>query len=152
MKDYKIPNIECNSKLQLTPDDGVRTRKVAEKDEVTATIQLSSNCILFGKHAQMAMNMENRFIKFYYDAVNKVVAWRIETSVTQSQLSLGWKLCKPNKVGQMVFAISNVLNNFTFKEGTKSLKKLVIKKHKDYSLLDPHTYYCVEINKTVHGK
>lgn len=140
---YKIEQPR-NKTLQLV-EFNVNKKHHREKDSVFASINGRFGVMSIGKNAMSYMDMNNKFIKFSYDAGNSVIAWKVRDSVSPEEISLGWKLVKLNHLGVFKIMVRAMLDQMNVKDG-KSYKKLEIKKYKDYKLLESNDlYYFIEI-------
>lgn len=133
-----------DKKLHLV-EYNVNKKHHREKDGVFASINGKFGMMTIGKNAIVAMEMKNKFVKLSYDAVNKAIAWKLRTSVSPEEISVGWRLVKLDRTGTFRITVRAILDQMLVKKD-KSYKKLEIKKYKDYKLLGSEDlYYFVEI-------
>lgn len=117
----------------------------------TATVSKKYGHIQFGKRAIRSLQMEGRFIKFFYDSAKNTIGWQIRSEAMSLGEAKVWKLVKLNKAGNASFSIVGIINSF--RGLTKdNYKKLEIKKYvvTNQSILEKgQQYFYVKVQDTI---
>lgn len=120
-----------------------KKRPVKHKKEATVSISRKFGRIAITKNTIINLGMENKFIRLYYDSVNKTIAWKVKNSVSLEEMKQGWKQIKISKYGLFMVGIKSILQMMNLRK--ENYTKLVVKKYKDYGLIDSDEYYYVNL-------
>lgn len=141
---------ETTKKLHLLPYYPRRGRIKDTSDEPTVTIFGKVGRIQFGRYAVEQMGMEGKFVKFYFDPIKKIVAWKITDRVEQHEMKL-WKVCRLHVNGVWQLTLKKMFAEF--QNSDKLLEKykyLPIQKYRntDMMALPNETYYFVQLKES----
>ena len=129
--------------IEYSPRSG-RARDTDSPPWVRLTIKDKS--ISFGIRTIAKLQMDNAFLKFFYEPTKKIVGWSIKKGLSEVELaSKKWRLVKPQPSGWTT-TIGGILSNFT-NNYSKPSYKLEIKRYVEQQ--DPfekgREYYYVQI-------
>ncbi len=141
---------ETTKKLHLLPYHPKRGRLKDTSDAPTITIFGKVGRIQFGRDAVEQMSMEGKFVKFYFDPIKRIVAWKITDKVDQREMKL-WKVCRLHVNGVWQLTLKKMFMEF---QGSDKLldkyKNLPIQKYRNVEMmaLPNETYYFVQLKET----
>lgn len=87
---------ETTKKLHLIPYTRAKGKAVDTSDAPTINLNRKSGVMWFGQSALNEMGMTDKFVRFYFEPVKKIIGWQIQEQVNQSEMKM-WKLCTPYK-------------------------------------------------------
>lgn len=123
-----------------------KAERDAKKESFTASIDVKSGYLRLGKPAIAKMNLDGKFVKFYFEPSKKIIGWKIKDSIGSSKEELSlWKPIIMGKKVQAILGIRGILSQFVgvSKENYKGLE---IKHYKDYGpLADGEELYYVKL-------
>lgn len=122
-------------------------KRAAKKDELRASVNVKYKHIRFPAAVVKTLDLQKMFIKFYFDEEKRAIGFRLQDVITLEEKKNGWRLCKPDKFGQITIQIGSCLEHFKFRDGDELFKKLKIERYRELGMLDPKTYYYVELKK-----
>lgn len=114
-----------------------------------ATIRRKQGTIQFPKRSVAILQMEGKFISFYYEATKKIVGWVIRDNLDEKLLhSKKYRLIKVGKSGGWTTTIKGIVKAFNGRLTEETYNKLEVKKYiEEEGILERGTiYYYVELN------
>lgn len=141
--------MENNTKVERTLNKlyliayNPKKRPVREKKEATISINNKYGRIMISERTIIELGMENKFMRVYYDSGHNVVAWKVKDSVSLEEMKQGWKQVKISKNRMFFLGIKSILQTMNLKND--KYHRLVVKKYKDYGMIDSDDYYYVNL-------
>lgn len=138
---------ETLKKIHFVPYTPGKGKPKDDSDSPTLTIFADKNRFQFNKKAITEMDMNGKFIKFFFEPTKKIIGWKIEKSIDQRMMK-EWKLVKMSKSGQYPVGIKNLLEIFRKQHKLqKEYRDLPIRKFRDNGLLSGpnNVYYYIEL-------
>lgn len=136
---------ETKRKIHFTSFEPFINRK--EKNELT--VGMTNGSLRLTKALITELDLNGKFIKFYYDPQRKIVGFRIEEEIDQRVMK-DWKIVKSNTTnGNWTVSIGKLLLNIPGGFSEKKYKNLPVKKYveKDDAIGRGMTYYYFELDK-----
>ncbi len=141
---------ETTKKIHFIAYESKRGRSKDVNDAPTMTLFVDKGMLQFSRYAIESMQMNNRFVRFFYDPTKKIIGWKVEDTVDQSEMKL-WRMCKTHKNGMWQVSIKRMLDMFQL--GRKGLAKVYrdmpVMKYRDIGLMTApnDTYFYVEVKE-----
>lgn len=139
---------ETTKKIHLLPYQPRRGRAKNQDDTPTVNVSIEKERIQFSRYAVEQMQMVGKFVRFYYDPVKKIIAWKVEDRVEQQEMKL-WRVCRVYKNGVWSFSIKKMIDLFQLgKKGLKSeYRNVPIQKYREVDVMSrPNdTYFFITL-------
>ena len=101
--------------------------------------------ITFNRACVEELKMQGQFIRFFYEPVKKIVAWKLDVKFSGDD-NKGWKLVVVRKNGSVIFSIGSMIRDFNGSLTQDSYRLDVRKNVVTQGLMDKgDTYYYVEV-------
>ncbi len=139
---------ETTNKINFLPYIPKRGRAKNTDAPPTITLFVEKGRMQFNRYAVDQMQMVGKFVRFFYEPTRKIIGWKVQDTVDQSEMKL-WKVCRTHKNGMWFISVNKMLDLFPL--GRKALspvyRDMVVKKYRDIGLLSKSndTYYFVEL-------
>lgn len=114
------------------------------------TLFVEKGMIQFPRYAIEQCHMQGRFVRFFYDPVQKIIGWKVEERVEQHDMKL-WKICRIHKNGIWQVSVRKMLDLFQL--GRKGLapiyRDMEVRKYREQGVMaKPNdTYFYVELKE-----
>lgn len=140
---------ETRKKLTLTAFDIVRGR---DKDTSPApTITFARGKLLFSKGLVRELDLNTKFIKFYYDPVKLVIAFQVKDQLPFENLKGAgrWRKVTVSRFGNWTVSLTKMVSK-TFGEEflTKLIQHIPVQKYREQNdiINRGEVYYFIELN------
>lgn len=129
-------------RFQFVNEDLFKLRGKPKKERVTCSINTKTGIISFSHSASQVLNLEKAFVKFYLDAVNKTIAFRINKDFLSLAETKNWRTVKKNSSATLSTSITPIIRALNDqKQLLPKYKKIEIKKWKDPGMIGDEYYY-----------
>lgn len=141
---------ETTNKINFIAYRPTRGRAKNVNDAPTITLFVSKGKIQFNRYALEQMQMQGKFVRFFYEPVKKVIGWKVESQVSQNDMKL-WRVCRTHENGVWLVSVQKMLDLFQL--GRKGLaptyRNMEVKKYRNVEMLSApnDTYFYVELKE-----
>lgn len=139
---------ETTRKMHLLSYTPKRGRRKDQSEVPTVTVFIEQGRMQFPRYAVEQMQMNGKFVRFYYDPVKKIIAWKVETKIEHADMKL-WKVCRTHKNGVWSVSIGKMIELFQLgKKGFSAIYRNVpIEKYREIGIMTKpnDTYFFIEL-------
>lgn len=138
---------ETTKKIHFTPYTIAKGRSVDTDPAPVATVNKKFGYLSFGGKAITEMDMDGKFIKFYFEPVKRIIGWQLRTEVKHEDMK-SWKLIKqlPNKTWKV--SVRKLLEQFNGRLTRESYSNTPVQKYREINPLSEYkneVFYFVEL-------
>lgn len=144
-----MPIKETTKRIHFIPYYPKKGRQKDLSDTPTVNVFAKAGRIQFGRIACQQMQMEGKFVRFYYEPIKKIIGWKVTDQVDQREMKL-WKVCRPHNNGVWQVSINRMLDQFQGRDKLEVVyKNLPIQKYRNIEMmaLPNDTYFYIELKK-----
>lgn len=146
---------ETRKKLHFVPFDIKKGRDVDTSP--APTINVKEGALRFSKALITELNLNGKFVKFYYDGIKNVIGFQYKTTAALQSMKDGtWKMVNQNpKNGCWTVSVRKMMNSqFGEKQAKKNYGALPVIRYREGSdIMDRgDVYYFVELVDEVEKK
>lgn len=136
---------ETRKKITFVPFEIKKGRAVDTSPVPTVT--LNKGALRFNKILIKELNLNGKFVKFFYDPIKNIIGWQIKTEVNLQVVGKTWKMVKQNPtIGSWTVNIGKMLELIDKKAPERVYYQLPVKKYVEANGMDKGTvYYFVEL-------
>lgn len=138
---------ETKRKIHFIPYTGGRGKEKDTSPAPTITLSRKYNSLSFSRAAILEMGMDNKFVRFYFEPIKKIIGWQIKPGVTQQDMKQ-WKIVKQKPNGGWQTNVKKLLDQFEGRLTKEVYKGLTVQKYREIGALSEYkneTFFFVEL-------
>ena len=138
---------ETHHKIYFTEYTPTQGREKDTDSPPTVRLTIKDSSISFCQRTLIKLQLDGKFIKFFYEPVKKIIGWTIHNTLSDGELATKkYRLVKCSSVGSYNTTIMGILRMFS-SNFSKNSYKLEVKKYVENQdiLSKGDTYYYVQI-------
>lgn len=143
---------ETSKKIHLLPYYPKKGRVKDTSAVPTVNVFAHAGRLQFSRYAIDEMHMQGKWVRFFYDPVKKIIAWKVQDQIEQGEMKI-WRQCRMHKNGIWPVSIKRLLDEFqTGRKGlAEKYKAIPVQKYRETGIMSKpnDTYYFVELKESV---
>lgn len=136
---------ETKKKIHFFAYSPLKGKARDTSDAPTVSINQKYSRITFGRGAIQELQMENKFIRFYYEPVKKIIGWQMRSNVSQSEMK-NWKVVKVREDGMWFCTFKKLLDTMRLRKNV--YLSIPIQKYREINPLSEYKdqiFYFIEM-------
>lgn len=140
---------ETTNKINFIAYDPKKGRVKDMSEPPRVTVFVEDGKMQFPRYAIEHMNMNGKFVRFFYEPVDKVIGWKVESEVTHSDMKQ-WRVCRTYQNGVWTVSVKKLLDLFQNRKALAPVyRNAIVKKYREIGLMaKPNdTYFYIKLKE-----